>query len=62
MSTRLDPVIAHKVTVYGEKDLSGDPDQTDFLPELSGLADIADRLEQVDIVRHPLVGEMLAVL
>jgi phosphate starvation-inducible PhoH-like protein len=73
MSTRLDPVIAHKVTVYGEKDLSGDPDQTDLLPELSGLADIADRLEplanvsvnkleQVDIVRHPLVGEMLAVL
>ena len=55
-------MIAHKVTVYGEKDLSGDPDQTDFLPELSGLADIADRLEQVDIVRHPLVGEMLTVL
>ena len=53
--------------------ITGDPDQTDLLPELSGLADIADkldplsnvsvvRLEQVDIVRHPLVGEMLTVL
>ncbi len=53
--------------------ITGDPDQTDLLPELSGLADIADkletlsnvgvvRLEQTDIVRHPLVGEMLTVL
>ena len=53
--------------------ITGDPDQTDLLPELSGLADIADRLEplanvsvnrleQIDIVRHPLVGEMLIVL
>ena len=53
--------------------ITGDPDQTDLLPELSGLADIADRLEplanvsvnrleQIDIVRHPLVGEMLTVL
>lgn len=53
--------------------ITGDPDQTDLLPELSGLADIARkleplgnvavvRLEQTDIVRHPLVGEMLTVL
>ena len=53
--------------------ITGDPDQTDLLPELSGLADIADRLEplanvsvnrleKIDIVRHPLVGEMLTVL
>jgi phosphate starvation-inducible protein PhoH and related proteins len=53
--------------------LTGDPDQTDLLPGLTGLKDIAERLEQVegisvvrltdaDIVRHPLVGGMLAVL
>ncbi|MFT5486911.1 MAG: phosphate starvation-inducible PhoH-like protein [Paracoccaceae bacterium] len=53
--------------------ITGDPDQTDLLPELSGLADIANkldplenisvvRLEQTDIVRHPLVGDMLTVL
>jgi phosphate starvation-inducible protein PhoH and related proteins len=53
--------------------LTGDPDQTDLLPGLSGLRDIATRLDQVenvsvvrlsdaDIVRHPLVGEMLSVL
>jgi len=53
--------------------LTGDPDQTDLLPGLTGLKDIADRLErvegisvvrlsEVDIVRHPLVGGMLAVL
>ena len=53
--------------------LTGDPDQTDLLPGLSGLRDIAGRLERVesiavvrlgdaDIVRHPLVGEMLGVL
>lgn len=53
--------------------LTGDPDQTDLLPGLSGLGDIAARLEHVpevsvirladtDIVRHPLVGSMLAVL
>src|SRR6185369_4239392 len=44
--------------------LTGDPDQTDLLKGLSGLGDIADRLERVpeiavvrlgesDIVRHP---------
>ncbi len=53
--------------------LTGDPDQTDLLPGVSGLADIARRLEaleavtvirleEADIVRHPLVGEMLGVL
>jgi phosphate starvation-inducible PhoH-like protein len=53
--------------------LTGDPDQTDLLRGLSGLGDIADRLEKVpeiavvrlsdaDIVRHPLVAGMLTVL
>lgn len=53
--------------------VTGDPAQTDLLPELSGLKDIADRLEPVDniavvrlqsedIVRHPLVAAMLGVL
>jgi len=53
--------------------LTGDPDQTDLLSGLSGLRDIADRLERVDgvavvrlteadIVRHPLVAGMLGVL
>ncbi|HEY2051836.1 MAG TPA: PhoH family protein [Caulobacteraceae bacterium] len=53
--------------------VTGDPAQSDLLPELSGLANVAERLEQapniavvrlqdVDIVRHPLVAEMLSVL
>ena len=53
--------------------ITGDPDQTDLLPELSGLAAIGQRLEtldnvavvrlgQQDVVRHPLVGQMLSVL
>ena len=53
--------------------IAGDPDQTDLLPGLSGLSDIANRLEAVgrisvvrlndaDVVRHPLVSSMLAVL
>ncbi|MBB6253931.1 PhoH family protein [Nitrospirillum iridis] len=53
--------------------LTGDPDQSDLLNGLSGLADIANRLEPVegiavvrlnerDIVRHPLVASMLTVL
>jgi phosphate starvation-inducible protein PhoH and related proteins len=53
--------------------LTGDPDQTDLLPGLTGLKEIAERLERVegisvirltdaDIVRHPLVGGILAVL
>ncbi len=53
--------------------MTGDPDQTDLLPELSGLGSIAQRLENFDdvavirladkdVVRHPLVGRMLSVL
>jgi phosphate starvation-inducible PhoH-like protein len=53
--------------------LTGDPDQSDLLDGLSGLDEIARRLEAVagiavvrlderDIVRHPLVGDMLGVL
>ncbi len=53
--------------------LTGDPDQTDLLPGMSGLADIASRLDKLpdvpvvrladsDIVRHPLVASMLTVL
>jgi phosphate starvation-inducible PhoH-like protein len=53
--------------------VTGDPAQSDLLPELSGLRDVAERLERVpniavvrladvDIVRHPLVAEMLGVL
>ncbi|MFW5661675.1 MAG: PhoH family protein, partial [Oceanicaulis sp.] len=53
--------------------VTGDPAQTDLLPELSGLKVIAEKLETVDdisvvrlqsedIVRHPLVASMLDVL
>jgi len=53
--------------------LTGDPDQTDLLPGMSGLGDVATRLETVpeisvirlgdaDIVRHPLVASMLTAL
>jgi len=53
--------------------VTGDPDQSDLLDGLSGLAEIARRLEPIpdiavvrlddaDIVRHPLVAEMLTVL
>lgn len=53
--------------------VTGDPDQTDLLDGMSGLGDIAARLSrihnigvvqlaQADIVRHPLVAEMLDVL
>lgn len=53
--------------------ITGDPDQSDLLEGISGLADIARRvesipniavvkLEQEDIVRHPLVAKMLDVL
>ncbi len=53
--------------------VTGDPDQTDLLPELSGLAEIASRMDTLervavvrmsreDVVRHPLVAEMLEVL
>jgi phosphate starvation-inducible PhoH-like protein len=53
--------------------VTGDPGQSDLLPGMSGLGDIADRLEALDdiavvrlrdgdIVRHPLVASMLTVL
>ena len=53
--------------------VTGDPNQSDLLPGISGLADVAARFEAVpniavvrladrDIVRHPLVAEMLGVL
>lgn len=53
--------------------ITGDPDQTDLLPGVSGLADIANRLSSIpdiavvrlskqDVVRHPLVACMLAAL
>ena len=53
--------------------VTGDPNQSDLLPGVSGLAQVADKLEalpniavsrlqDVDIVRHPLVAEMLGVL
>jgi phosphate starvation-inducible PhoH-like protein len=53
--------------------VTGDPDQSDLLDGLSGLTEIAHRLEALsgiavirlnerDIVRHPLVGDMLSVL
>ncbi|MGA9658990.1 MAG: PhoH family protein [Asticcacaulis sp.] len=53
--------------------VTGDPGQSDLLPGISGLGDVADRFESVDnisvvrlrdgdIVRHPLVAEMLGVL
>ena len=53
--------------------VAGDPDQSDLLSGMSGLADIADRLEVLedvsvvrlidrDIVRHPLVATLLNVV
>jgi phosphate starvation-inducible PhoH-like protein len=53
--------------------VTGDPAQSDLLDGMSGLYDIAKKLEvngnigsvylkQNDIVRHPLVAEMLDVL
>jgi phosphate starvation-inducible PhoH-like protein len=53
--------------------VTGDPNQSDLLPGVSGLSDVAQnletlpnvavvRLEDCDIVRHPLVAEMLSVL
>ena len=53
--------------------VTGDPDQSDLLDGLSGLAEIARRLDPIpdvavvrlgdrDIVRHPLVAGMLTVL
>jgi phosphate starvation-inducible PhoH-like protein len=53
--------------------MTGDPDQTDLLPGMSGLGQVAERLstlddiavirlDERDIVRHPLVAAMLTVL
>ncbi|MFY8143481.1 MAG: PhoH family protein, partial [Caulobacter sp.] len=53
--------------------VTGDPNQSDLLPGISGLAEVAAKFEAVsniavvrladrDIVRHPLVAEMLGVL
>ena len=53
--------------------VTGDPAQSDLLPEISGLGAVAARLEALenvavvrlaerDIVRHPLVADMLGVL
>ncbi len=53
--------------------VTGDPNQSDLLPGISGLADVAARFDEVaniavvrladrDIVRHPLVAEILGVL
>ena len=53
--------------------VTGDPNQSDLLPEFSGLRTVADKLATLpniavvrladrDIVRHPLVAEMLGVL
>ncbi len=53
--------------------VTGDPEQSDLLSGLSGLAEVADKLEPVenvevvrfsrgDVVRHPLVAEMVAAL
>lgn len=53
--------------------VTGDPDQSDLLPNMSGLAQVAERLDSLktigvvkldatDIVRHPLVAEILGVL
>ncbi|MEM7651339.1 MAG: PhoH family protein [Pseudomonadota bacterium] len=53
--------------------VTGDPEQSDLLEGISGLADISRRLDalsnvavcrldETDIVRHPLVADMLGVL
>ncbi|MEO0467795.1 MAG: PhoH family protein, partial [Pseudomonadota bacterium] len=53
--------------------ITGDPNQSDLLPSLSGLGPVADKLEAMenvsvvrlegkDVVRHPLVAEMLDTL
>lgn len=53
--------------------ITGDPNQSDLLPEFSGLQKAAEKLEKLsgariirmggaDVVRHPLVAEMLDIL
>lgn len=53
--------------------VTGDPAQSDLLPGMSGLSDVVDKLEAIenvrairfsreDVVRHPLVAEMIDAL
>ncbi len=53
--------------------VTGDPDQSDLMDGMSGLAEVAERVEgveglaiarldQTDVVRHPLVARMLPAL
>lgn len=53
--------------------VTGDPEQSDLLPGMSGLKDVAEKLEGLekvavirfsrsDVVRHPLVADMIDVL
>ncbi len=53
--------------------VTGDPEQSDLLPGMSGLDDIARKLEaceniasvrftKADVVRHPLVAEMITLI
>ena len=53
--------------------VTGDPEQSDLLPDMSGLAEVAGKLEDLgkvavvrfsrdDVVRHPLVAEMIDAL
>jgi phosphate starvation-inducible PhoH-like protein len=53
--------------------VTGDPAQTDLLPGMSGLEDVMGRLENIanvavirftraDVVRHPLVADMIDAL
>jgi len=53
--------------------VTGDPDQSDLLPRISGLKAIGERLEALedvkvllfskqDVVRHPLVSSILEVV
>ncbi|WP_395074743.1 PhoH family protein, partial [Hyphococcus sp.] len=53
--------------------VTGDPAQSDLLPGMSGLADVVEKLEALDnvrsirftredVVRHPLVAEMIDAL
>ncbi|GGD07083.1 PhoH family protein [Aquisalinus flavus] len=53
--------------------ITGDPEQSDLLPGMSGLSDISAKLDTLDsvsvikfnekdVVRHPLVAEMIGVL
>ena len=70
------PQLKMLVTRYGWRTtmvLAGDPQQSDLLPGISGLMEMVDRLRDMgrvsivdfceqDVIRHPLVADMLAVL